>query len=675
MEQSYLIKMIHKIKEHVRKPHVIFMLSAAAAIPVLVSTSDFSYFKNPNIRNYLYKKYISVTGHPTTTQPTQPPVNPPVYSSSTVTLSLENSSSLVFNQNNVADQISFDSEITMNNFKGVAVNLINRSDVTYLNGKSQISNPINSDTLTVSSVRASINTPFAKTQLYTKDANGNFKPFTINSYLDKNDSYLDKNDVSKSLSLFEDNIDVQFYSKNGSSYVPYNNKLREIFESDKDQLSARNFSNELKNKNISYMQIMFQNPYEFVTSCKSGAPLDECSIFNSEKAYESGLYKAANLVFQTRYGIAPEYVEIFNEPEGAWSVRVDSVNFQNVAISFNENLKKLIDYRLTKTKDLNEIASLNKLRNIKAVGPGIGSLYKFSYGEEGSYFDSKKEMDDFVAFVNGNNILLSSHAYDGKHGKDTTKEFNDLQSLLNNKDNIKISEIASSIELSKELQDYVTMCNSTGQVADIACLPAKEDDVKFTKYSYPNCISSEIYTNPNYIAAKNLCYLQNISLIQKLVNLTKNNASESYIWSIKATSDNSRNGLVIEKGKYPNKTSSRNLTFYSTNMISQSINNAAAIYKTSKDTETNPVILTKDASGMYSLILTNTTYANSSYNLNLSNYLNIKNIQVDSIYYSPSKDGSMTPNYNQSVANQTFNTNLNVTLTPKSVLILKFKAI
>jgi hypothetical protein len=56
--------MIHKIKEHIRKPHVFLLLSAAAIAPLMIS-SDVENIKNSTIRNYLLRHRSNLNQKPT----------------------------------------------------------------------------------------------------------------------------------------------------------------------------------------------------------------------------------------------------------------------------------------------------------------------------------------------------------------------------------------------------------------------------------------------------------------------------------------------------------------------------------------------------------------------------------------------------------------------------------
>lgn len=172
------------------------------------------------------------------------------------------------------------------------------------------------------SVRASLNLPFSKKPRYTKlcteywpggackNDTAIYTPFNI-------DTYIDPLDATGTLENFYTHDEVEFYNEKNGNYT-LDSSIQSLYLGESGSTdTAKDFGDALRAKNIEFLQIFFNNPNEYLQVCP-GKTLDECAEINPAKMANFALYKATQVVYQAQYGIAPDYIELFNEPEGGW---------------------------------------------------------------------------------------------------------------------------------------------------------------------------------------------------------------------------------------------------------------------------------------------------------------------------------------------------------------------
>lgn len=80
---------------------------------------------------------------------------------------------------------------------------------------------------------------------------------------------------------------------------------------------AKRMSDNLKARNIDLLQVFFGGPHDYLVGCNS-QDISVCAAIDPARMREFALYKAIQLVYQAKHGVSPEFIELFNEPEGGW---------------------------------------------------------------------------------------------------------------------------------------------------------------------------------------------------------------------------------------------------------------------------------------------------------------------------------------------------------------------
>ena len=129
-------------------------------------------------------------------------------------------------------------------------------------------------------------------------------------------------------------------------------------------------------RNLDWLEVYFAAPAEYMQSCGSGC---DKLLGDTATMQNFAMYKAAQLVYQGRFGsapAAPKYVELFNEPEGTWNVQVTPAQYDQFVGYFMTAMQSLVAQRL-KTAGLSQAEKtyLGDLQHVTVMaGPALGVL-------------------------------------------------------------------------------------------------------------------------------------------------------------------------------------------------------------------------------------------------------------------------------------------------------------
>ncbi len=519
------------------------------------------------------------------------------------------------------------------NTYGAGVNLAYPGDVSFFSNLDTVKTADDGNFPTAI-VRSAINLPFNKTQSYTKSCT-RYKAdkvtcdmYTYNTF--SLSSYITSSSPTKALDFLSQNDTQQYFTSTNGVYRS-TGSIQDKYLS--GSMAAKDFYAQLVAKKIDWLEVMFEVPYDFVTACNKQA-LADCAYLTPGKGNDFALFKAAKVVYQARYGIVPKYIELFNEPEGGWGIRISSAEYPVIETAFKTYLNQLIEYRLTQTKDAAEIAALNQLRSLTVVAPGLGSAFKFSVGTDHSqYFPDEVTIRNFFATVSKDKAILSSHMYDEKFA---LQPIDSLRNFLITRDryatgtkpDVILTESAASVEESPQAQSYTNFCDSyckvdrnnrsgTYPTSSCAknttanfCKVAKSDDVKFNFYSYPSCVTDTNYASSTFAPVVNFCHYQNAVLYRNLTSYLGEGVQSVLAWTFTQNDQSSRHGLVIKNASTTVKTDMYNTlrNFYKAAFLKR------ATYKPLY-TNISPDIVTKQSVSLLSATDMNAaslTFANTS---------------------------------------------------------------
>lgn len=169
-------------------------------------------------------------------------------------------------------------------------------------------------------VRTSINLPFNKETRYTKSCeywpNNTCKVDTITYTPFSLDTYISTGSVTGSLENFYTHEDEVFYIYKNNIYHNEGSILS-LYVDASGATDVKRMSENLKARNIDLLQVFFGGPHDYMVEC-NGRDISDCAEINPARMREFALYKAIQLVYQAKHGVSPEFIELFNEPEGGW---------------------------------------------------------------------------------------------------------------------------------------------------------------------------------------------------------------------------------------------------------------------------------------------------------------------------------------------------------------------
>jgi hypothetical protein len=475
-------------------------------------------------------------------------------------------------------------------FQGIGTNLGQLGDMGYIpcaQGSTGCSVAPAGAKISAKSVRASINLPFnAQGSWYL--VNQSCTPVTVTGLGVK------FGDPRGTLAFFDTYGATTFYSdaqcSSGASMQDRFGSVANCADTSPTNYRGACLMDGVRMRNLDWVEVYFAAPAEFMQSCGNGC---DKLLGDTASMQNFAMYKAAQLVYQGRFGnapAAPKYVELFNEPEGTWNVQVTPAQYDQFVGYFMTAMQSLVAQRL-KTAGLTqgEKTYLGDLQHATVLaGPALGSGYLLDYAGDSAPWDTSKdwfgsatEAADFYATLGADNAAVSTHLYDDKRtgaqftGLNVMTGLAQLLAVRNASSSnaaVVISEAAETVQNDDvAVNGYRGFCDANTPRNDKkstegACDAMRPGDPASVGYSYPDCIPGATYvssTAGKYAGSykgtvlADFCHHQAAKLYRNLANYANQNDQHAtsmngvvseLIWASSPTPSSSEHGLVTRQG-------------------------------------------------------------------------------------------------------------------------------